>query len=135
MALRCPKCNSKHIYRSRARSLKESLLKAFNKRVYRCHDCNFRGSLEVGNIRRGARSRINKRMGLRGWVLVISFGLIVAVLISYYIIRSQDQSDQVSIQPQGQEQDFAFLDTRNVAGIKCTVSHKDIKKEQNGQPI
>ena len=42
----CPKCSSENIHRSRHRSRWESLRKSLsNKRLYRCHDCSWRGWL------------------------------------------------------------------------------------------
>lgn len=45
--MKCPKCASVNIHRSRHRNRWEAWRKSvFNRRAYRCHDCGWRGWLK-----------------------------------------------------------------------------------------
>jgi hypothetical protein len=42
----CPNCHSPALYRSKARTLSERMRRNYSaKRLFRCHDCNWRGWL------------------------------------------------------------------------------------------
>jgi hypothetical protein len=74
----CPECSAR-LHRSHSRNLKESLLKFFTPyKIYRCHDCNWRGKQLVTELLPSDRWK----QTTIGWII----GIAVAIGIAWYSV-------------------------------------------------
>lgn len=69
----CPKCGEYHYHKSHARDWYERLRKSlFNHRVFRCHECGYRGWIRISKL----KGRAEKRM-----VFIYIVVLVIASLV------------------------------------------------------
>ncbi len=78
----CPKCSSENIHRSRHRSRWESLRKSLStKRIYRCHDCSWRGWLESSS----GKKNVSPQHRVITYVMVIIIALFAVWMLTIYL--------------------------------------------------
>lgn len=76
----CPECKSNRVHRSHARNLWEKVQKRFTtRRLFRCHDCGWRGWLETGRAQ-PVISRVDS-MRLGPMMLIVAVAIGIGVLI------------------------------------------------------
>ncbi len=76
----CPQCGIEVFKRSRAKGLKDEILKTFNVVAYRCKKCEgrFYGEGVTQKTREVSRQRLLTVVGLAGFMALIAFLLLVA---------------------------------------------------------
>jgi hypothetical protein len=81
----CPECQSDHIHRSHARGFWEPIQKRFTaKRIFRCHDCGWRGWLETGRSRSAFPHPASMRLG--PLVLIVAAAIAIGTLIAMGLV-------------------------------------------------
>ena len=88
--MKCPKCGSKRIKRSHSRNFQERLQKLFNKKTYRCIDCDWRGIFKVKASR--------TKRDVKKYILIKITIIIVIIIAIYLIISHLDREESSPIQ-------------------------------------
>ena len=90
--MKCPKCGSTKIKRSHSRGLKERFQKLFNKKTYRCIDCDWRGTFKAKSSH--TKHDVKKYFFIKIAIIII---IIIAIyLIISYLKREEPSPEQQS---------------------------------------
>jgi hypothetical protein len=83
--MKCPKCGSKRIKQSHARSFQERLQKLFNQKPYRCIDCDWRGILKA--------KPFHNRQYSKEYILLQIITVIIIIIAIYLIVLYLDRKE------------------------------------------
>ena len=77
--MNCPQCSSDNIHRSRHRNRFEAWRKSiFHQRLYRCHDCGWRGWLKIASD----NTNTSPHYKFSTWLIIV----IVAILTFWLLL-------------------------------------------------
>ena len=84
--MKCPVCRSKDVQRSHSRSSREKLYRyLFFRHYYRCHACEWRGSVSSLTL----RSVLGVAAKKKGMILAVLAAILALILLeAYYLFRA-----------------------------------------------